>query len=186
MEIAEALPLPPPRPTPYGICHAALPLAPPARGAIHAAKYRGCRRAMRLIATVAAERLYPALRQAPAPDVVVAVPLGHRRRRLRGFNQAEVAASAICAVCELPPPCAGLRRVRDTRAQVGLTKSDRVNNLGSAFVWEGVPIRGATVWVVDDVLTTGATLEAAARALQQAGVSRIEAVAVASCARRGG
>ncbi len=185
VEVALALPPPPPRPTPYGVCRAALPWRPPARGAVHAAKYRGCGRAMHVLAAVAAEKLAPALLGGPAPEAVVAVPLGARRRRLRGYNQAEVAAAALCAACRLPPPCRGLRRVRETPPQVGLGVDERRRNLGAAFGWEGARLGGGTVWLIDDVVTTGSTLAAAAYALQQAGAGRIEAVAVASCDRRG-
>jgi predicted amidophosphoribosyltransferase len=186
VEVALALPVPAPRVTAYGVCRAALPLAPPARGAIHAAKYRGCRPAIRTLAVVGAERLAPQLLAGGPPEAVVAVPLGRRRRRLRGFNQAEVAAAALCAAYGLAPPRPGLRRVRETPAQVGLGEGERLGNLAGAFRWAGTPLTGGTVWVVDDVVTTGATLMAAACALQQAGGGRIEAVAMASCARRGG
>ncbi|HEX6493304.1 MAG TPA: ComF family protein [Candidatus Dormibacteraeota bacterium] len=186
VELALALPVPPPRAAAYGVCRAALPLAPPARGAIHAAKYRGCRRAIHVLAALAAERLAPELLAAGPPEAVVAVPLGVRRRRLRGFNQAEVAAAALCACCRLPPPRPDLRKVRETPAQVGLGEGERLRNLSAAFRWEGGRLGGGTVWLVDDVVTTGATFAAAAYALQQAGAGRIEAVAMASCARRGG
>jgi ComF family protein len=185
VEVAEALPMPPPRPAAYGRCHAALPLAPPARGAIHAAKYRGCRGAIRILAVVAAERLAPRLLGAGPPEAVIAVPLSRRRRRARGYNQAEVAATAVCAACRLPAPRRGLRRLRETPPQVGLGAEARHRNLDAAFRWEGPPLRGGTVWLVDDVVTTGATLAAAAAALQQAGAGRIEAVAVAAAERRG-
>jgi predicted amidophosphoribosyltransferase len=186
VEVALALPVPPSRAAAYGVCRAALPLAPPARGAIHAAKYRGCRHAMHVLGAVAAERLAPGLLASGPPEAVVAVPLGAVRRRRRGYNQAEVAAAALCAACRLPPPRPGLRRVRETPAQVGLGEGARQRNLGAAFRWEGAPLGGGTVWLVDDVVTTGATLAAAARALQQGGAGRIEAVAMASCALRRG
>jgi predicted amidophosphoribosyltransferase len=186
VELALALPPLAPRPAAYGVCRAALPLGPPARGAIHAAKYRGCRRAIHVLAALAAERLVPDLLAAGPPEAVVAVPLGDRRRRLRGFNQAEVAAAVLCAACRLPPPRTGLRRVRETPAQVGLAEGQRLRNLSAAFRWVDAPLEGGTVWLVDDVVTTGATFAAAAYALQQAGAGRIEAVAMASCIRRRG
>jgi ComF family protein len=185
VEVAQALPLPAPRRALYGRCHAALPLAPPVRGVIHAAKYRGCRRAIHVLAAVAAERLAGGLLAGGVPEAVVAVPLGERRRRLRGYNQAEVAAASLCAACRLPPPLPGLRRVRETPPQVGLGVAARRSNLESAFRWDGAPLQGGTVWLVDDVVTTGATLAAAAAAVTQGGAGRIEAVAVASAPWRG-
>jgi len=185
VEVAMALPLPPVRAAAYGSCRAALPLVPPARGAIHAAKYHGCRRALHVLSHVAAERLAPAMLAIGPPEAVVPVPLGARRRRLRGYNQSEVTARALCAAWALPAPRSGLRRVRETPPQVGRSAGERRSNLGAAFHWEGPALRGGTVWVVDDVVTTGATLAAAAAALQQAGAGRIEAVAVAAATLRG-
>lgn len=186
VEVAQALPRPAPHHAGSCVCRAALPLASPAQAAIHAAKYRGCRRAMHVLGALAAERLAPDLLAGGPPEAVVAVPLGARRRRTRGYNQAEVAAAAICDACGLPPPCAGLRRIRDTPAQVGLGADARRRNLAGAFRWDGPPLGGGTVWLVDDVVTTGTTLRAAAYALQQAGAGRIEAVAVAASTRRRG
>src|ERR1700730_17320776 len=70
VDIALALPVPPPRPARYGVCRAALPWQPPARGAIHAAKYRGCRRALHVLAAVAAENPAPAGLGGGAPEAV--------------------------------------------------------------------------------------------------------------------
>jgi ComF family protein len=113
--------------------------------------------------------------------VVVPVPLGRRRQRARGYNQAEVVARALAGTVGATLATA-LRRRRETGTQVGQHRRERRRNLRGAFVWEGRTLSGLAVWLVDDVVTTGATLVAAAEALQQAGAARIEAVAVAATA----
>ena len=160
--------------------HAAFLFAGPARATVHAAKYRGRERAMRLLAAVAAERLAPALAAAaPRPAAVVPVPLARRRRRTRGYNQAEAAAAVLASLPIGGPLVVGLERGRETRAQVGQQLAARKANVSGAFAWSGPRLEpGAIVWLVDDVATTGATLEAAAGPLQQAGAARIEFVAV--------
>jgi ComF family protein len=176
------LPLPPATRHGHLICRAALGYVPPVSGVIHRAKYRGCRRAMHLLAAVAAERLAPQLLALPRPDMVVPVPLGRRRQRARGYNQAEVVAQALAGTVPGATLATALRRRRETGTQVGQHRSERRRNLRGAFVWEGRTLSGLAVWLVDDVVTTGATLVAAAEALQQGGAARIEAVAVAATA----
>lgn len=173
---------PPPVPASLGgvRAHVAFLFAGPAREAIHAAKFGGRPRAMALLAALAAERLAPQLAlAAPDPDAVVPVPLSRRRAAERGYNQALIAARAIAAVPCGGPVVDGLVRLRHTSTQVGRGSAERRANLAGAFTWSGSPPRpGGLVWLVDDVLTTGATLGAAADALQRAGFGRIEFVAV--------
>jgi ComF family protein len=179
VELLNTEPLPPPRDGRHGRVLAALPHSGPARRAVHAGKYRGRRAAVSLLAAVAAERLAPALAACPRPAAVVPVPLGARRRRTRGYNQAELAAAALARLPGAGPVLPLLARVRETRPQVGMDRNSRRANLDGAFRWMGGPLpAGCVVWLVDDVLTTGATLEAAADALQRAGAARIEAVAM--------
>jgi predicted amidophosphoribosyltransferase len=109
---------------------------------------------------------------------VVAVPLGRRRRRVRGFNQAEVIAEALAGEVGVSAS-PGLVRVRETAAQVGADEALRRDNVSGAFVWRGEPLAGSAVWLVDDVLTTGATTAAAAMALRAAGAGPIEITVVA-------
>ncbi|HET9050603.1 MAG TPA: ComF family protein [Candidatus Dormibacteraeota bacterium] len=180
VERMTAMPVPAARRVGERQLRAAFVYAGPAREGVLAAKYRGRHRAMRIVAAVAAERLAPALAAAaPHPVAVVPVPLARRRRRSRGYNQAELAAAALARL-----PCGGpldvrLLRRRETPPQVGRPAGARRRNVEGAFVWSGAPFRGAPgVWLVDDVATTGATLEAASAALQRAGAGRIEFVAV--------
>jgi ComF family protein len=182
VELLHTLPPPPPCGAGNTTCHAAFPFAGPVRRALHQGKYRGRRSALQLLAAMAAERLAPHLaRHAPRPHGVVAVPLGDRRRRSRGYNQAAVVAAVMARLPAGGPLLDGLVRTRETRTQVGRSAIDRRANLEGAFVWRGTPLpAGALLWLVDDVVTTGATLDAAAIALQRAGAGRIEAVAASA------
>jgi ComF family protein len=110
------------------------------------------------------------------PGVLVAVPLGAARRRQRGYNQAEVLARKLSAATGRRR-LQGLRRVRETDAQVGRSGEERRRALEGAFAWVGtVP---EEVLLVDDVVTTGATLVECARAARAAGVKRVHTLAAA-------
>lgn len=178
VELCGLLPVPRPRPTPFGACHAALPFVPPVRGLVHHAKYRGSRASAAVLGALVVERLCRALQAAPAA-VVVPVPLGPRRQRSRGYNQATLLATALARRANLPL-LDGAARVRETVAQVGRDGEARRANVAGAFAWRGPPLPpAATVWLVDDVVTTGATMAAAATALRHAGAGRIDCVAAA-------
>jgi ComF family protein len=112
-------------------------------------------------------------------DVVVPVPLHWRRRLARGFNQAEAIARPLAA--RLGLPCERLlRRRRATAPQSGLDRAARRRNPRGAFAAPRPPaIHGRAVLLVDDVVTTGATLDAAARCLRRAGARAIVALAAA-------
>jgi ComF family protein len=114
-----------------------------------------------------------------ACDAVAPMPLHWWRAWRRGYNQAELLARAVADAVELPL-VGGLRRSRRTRPQTGLDRSARQRNLDGAFRWRGKPANARGHWLlIDDVFTTGATLESAARELRAAGASRITAMAFA-------
>lgn len=112
---------------------------------------------------------------------LVPVPLASARRRERGFNQAELIASALAAHWQVPVRADGLERVRSTTSQTQLTPEQRRANVRGAF--RASPrareLRGAHLVVVDDVLTTAATLNACAAALHDAGARIISYVTFA-------
>jgi predicted amidophosphoribosyltransferase len=144
----------------------ATPYSGAARGLVSALKFQGRLR----LAAVLAETLAAALLPLPDAATIVAVPAAPRRRRRRGFDPAQLIAAALAAELELPL-AASLWRTDGSR-QVGrprverLATPPRVRALG--------PVMGS-VLVVDDVLTTGATLRACAEALRAAGATRISA-----------
>lgn len=118
------------------------------------------------------------------PPVVVPIPLHWQRQRTRGFNQAGEIARVVARATGWPLRPDVLRRPRPTREQSGLTAQARRRNLRRAFSVAGV-VEGRAILLVDDVITTGATVEGAAAALAAAGAGAIEAWAVARTCRRG-
>ena len=169
-------------PPPYAFARAVAPYRDGMRDAIHALKF-GRRPVLaeplgRLLATVGAEAAPVALRD--WPDVLIPVPLHPARRAERGFNQAELLA-APCADRWRRPLCArALVRARPTVPQTDLDAAARRANVRDAFrvVREG-EVAGRRVLLVDDVLTTGATVEAAARALRAAGAGAVGVLTLA-------
>jgi ComF family protein len=110
-------------------------------------------------------------------DVIVPVPLHLWRLWRRRFNQAMALAGVISRTSAIPCDPSALARVKSTRPQVGLTKAQRGENLQGAFrvpVLSKPRIEGKRVLLVDDVLTTGATANAASRALLRGGAKAVD------------
>jgi ComF family protein len=111
----------------------------------------------------------------PIPaDLLMPVPLHPARQRERGYNQSDLLARALGDMINLPIVTAGFKRVRHTQPQMSLHAADRRENVQNAFVYEpldGNVITGQCVVVIDDVCTTGSTLEACSLALRRAGAS---------------
>jgi ComF family protein len=113
-----------------------------------------------------------------ACDLLVPVPLHPRRLRERTFNQADEIARPIARSLGLAQRVGGIRRAHHTGAQTGLARAERLANLERAFR-VSVRLDGARIALVDDVITTGATVNALAAALKEAGARHVEAWAVA-------
>lgn len=107
------------------------------------------------------------------PSRVVPVPLGDERRRHRGYNQAALIAIGLAEKLDVPMVEGALRRVRETRSQVGLDSTARHVNVQGAFWADPAAVGGEVVCLVDDLCTTGATLSACARAASDSGAAGV-------------
>jgi ComF family protein len=115
-------------------------------------------------------------------DGLVPVPLHWRRLWARRFNQSATLAGVIARISGVPVVHGALKRVRATAQQVGLSRGERASNVEGAFrvPAEGRPsVRGRRLVLIDDVLTSGATLDACARALLRAGAHSVDALVFA-------
>ncbi len=102
-------------------------------------------------------------------DLVVPVPLGVARQAERGYNQAALLAKPIALACHLEYNPRAVKRIRETRSQVGLTHDERWENVKASFAALPKFVDGKRVLIVDDVATSGATLNACDAALRAAG-----------------
>jgi ComF family protein len=109
-------------------------------------------------------------------DLVLPVPLHPDRQKERGFNQSGLLAAVLSAHAQLPLDASHLVRTRATPPQVGLVAQERKANVQDAFEWTGDDLGGVRVLLVDDVCTTGATLEACAHPLRRRGANFIWAL----------
>ena len=163
-------------PDALGPIRAAFVFEGPLRSSIHRFKYRGEYARGRYLGSLLADAAATAL-DGVALDLVLPIPLHPRRQRERGFNQAQILAEAVAARLGVPLG-QDLLRIVDTRSQVGLDYAGRRANMQGAFR-SGPGVRGASVLLIDDVVTTGATMEAAGLALLEAGARHVRGLALA-------
>lgn len=142
------------------------------RKTIHEFKYKNQRRLAGPLGTVLAATFQ---RHHLQVDALVPLPLHVQRERVRGYNQAVLLARECAAILQVPCLEKVVLRQRDTPAQVGLTSQERLQNMAGAFaLCSDAPLEGLRrLLLVDDVCTTGATLEACAAPLYAAGVREI-------------
>lgn len=148
----------------------------PVQQSIHALKYRADFAQARLLGELMAHRL--ALRAAPMPQRLLPVPLHPLRLARRGYNQALEIARVLGARLDIAVDVRAAERRRATEDQIGQSATARRRNMRGAFAVRA-DLSGLHVALVDDVMTTGATLDALARACRAAGAARIEAWAAA-------
>jgi len=164
------------RPPPFEAAYAAFRYAWPADRLLQQFKFHDHLATGRIL-SLALSR-YLALRDAPAPDLMVPVPLHRARLAARGFNQAGEIARSLAPLLHTPLRRRALRRTRPTPSQRGLDRRARGSNLRGAFACPDA-LTGLHVAVVDDVITTGSTAAEIARTLHRAGAARVDVYALA-------
>jgi len=155
---------------------------PLVRSAIHEAKYHGSERAFSFLATALSEYLCDADDVHTTRSnlvVLVPVPLGKERRKERGFNQVEEITNRAAHELDIAVNATLLERTRETISQVSLPRQKREENTRGAFRATRHADSAYTYIIIDDVLTTGATLQAAIDALKGAGAKHIIPLALA-------
>lgn len=148
----------------------------PIRTAIHKLKYR---RNLALGDALANQLQDFVKQRCWQVDLVVPVPLGRKRYRERGYNQVSLVARPLASFCQWRFQPRALCRARETQSQVGLSASERKANVADAFLAESKLVAGRAVLIVDDVATTGSTLNACAQACLDAGAETVYALTLA-------
>lgn len=161
-------------PPAYAAVHAQFRYATPIDRLIQGAKYGGRLDWAALLGRRLAHHLHD---RAPVFDAIVPVPLHRTRLRERGYNQSLELARPIIKRLKIPLMHA-VRRLRATPSQASLPAEERIKNVRQAFAVNG-EVKGLKLAVVDDVVTSGATVEAVAQCLLRAGAKRVEILAVA-------
>jgi ComF family protein len=148
----------------------------PLREAIHAFKYDG----VPDLAAPFAQMVYDAWQQSiQQAEVIVAVPLHPMRKHERGYNQSELLAQHLGELAGVRTDMRLLRRIRYTSQQAQLGPAERKLNVQGAFLAVRERTSGRSIVIVDDVLTTGATLSECATALLNAGAQSVSAITLA-------
>ncbi len=143
--------------------------------AIHALKYYGVTE----LATPLAQRLFTCLQATNwTYDTIIPVPLYITRLRERGYNQSQIIGLKLAEALNMPLVPTALERQRQTTSQVGLSREERAKNVDGAFRAASNMVTGRRILLIDDVLTTGATLLACAAALFDAGAIAVYGITV--------
>jgi ComF family protein len=159
---------PPPfvRASSYGLYEGAL------KEAIHLLKFNGHRRLAKPLASLLADI------EIPEVDVLMPVPIHLHQLRTREFNQTALIAKHLSVITRIPLMIDGLTKVKDTAAQIDVDRKERLRNLKKAF-FASEQVKGRRILLVDDVITTGATMRECTRTLIKAGALEVVVIALA-------
>ncbi len=146
------------------------------RNVIHQLKYGAAQHMLPLLAQWVLKKYISSLVLA---DYLVPVPLSSKRLSRRTFNQSLELSRLISKKTGIPLIVHGLQKIKETPAQTQLNRKKREENLEGAFIWKGRSLRDKTVLLIDDVYSTGSTLNACARALKSSQPDQIMALTVA-------
>jgi len=161
------------QPAAFDDLHVALEFGPEFQHLIHLLKYQR----FLSLARMFAKKLYPILHE--RYDLIVPVPLNRRRLRERGYNQSALIVKHLCEQGGWQFEADVLIRTRNTPSQTKLNREERKQNMRNAFACKK-DVRGLFVLVVDDVITTGSTLNTCAEEIKKAGAARVDVAAVAT------
>jgi ComF family protein len=142
----------------------------PIRLAIHFLKYRNHKAVAAILAAILAEAYQ---RYQLAANIIIPVPLHPSRLHERGYNQSELLARAMAVILKLPVNSQALQRTRQTKSQMTLGVNERHQNVAGAFICANSDLSGQKILLIDDVCTTGSTLDACAQALKKSGVAAV-------------
>lgn len=145
-------------------------------------KFHGRRNLVGLLSPLMASTFYESWNREEF-DLIIPVPLHSKRKQERGYNQSELLARALAAHIAISVDSRVLIRIRPTLPQIGLSDSQRLENVRKAFrCIHASKISKKRILLIDDVMTTGATVESAAQALVEAGCSRVSVLTAARVA----
>lgn len=147
------------------------------RHSLAAVKYKNRREYLDFYAAVMLTRFQDRIRHWQ-PDMLIPIPVHPSRRRQRGYNQAEELARRLARGWNLPLHTTLLLRTRKTAPQRDLNPAERLKNLQEAFAVQPISPMPRCVVLIDDIYTTGSTIEACSRVLKKAGVQKIYYLAV--------
>ena len=151
------------------------------REVIHRFKYGGCPRYALGFAELAAGSIGENYFE--GTGAFIPVPMYAKKRRRRGYNQAEEIAFALTKITGIPTVLDYLKRIRDTKPMAGLTPAERANNLQGAFALSKHN-KIKEILIIDDIYTTGETLDVCANLLKQGGAGQIRSLTLAVAVRR--
>lgn len=120
------------------------------------------------------------VKELPKVDGIVYVPMTKKAERKRGYNQAELLADALSGLTGIPVLRGAVQKHKDTPTQKNLPRAVRLKNLQNAFKVDKNAVMGRVLLVVDDVMTTGGTLDSMSESLKRAGAQKVFAVTAAS------
>ena len=115
-------------------------------------------------------------------DLITAIPLDMDRKQERGFNQSVLLARPLSWVSKIPFNEKAVTRSRNTRSQVGLSREQRKENMSGAFRSDTKIVKGKSILIIDDVITTGSTINACSKAMVESGVEQVYGMTLARSA----
>lgn len=153
-----------------------LPDFPDYMNLVHALKYSGNRKIGLYFGKLMAEKIKEIYKD--SWDWILPIPIHSAKKRERGYNQSDIIVSALSKNSHIPYSSNILKRIRYTQTQTLLSSEGRKQNLGNAFTCKYEKVIGKSILLVDDVLTTGSTLNNAAKTLLMAGALKVGAATI--------